>query len=206
MLLQIGEKLYYKQGNFLLPIGASLIKKFGATSFYCKLGQVLLQIRAAIFIKNWGKCYYILGQLNYYKSGQLLQIRATFITNWGSYYKLRQTLLQISAAITNMGITKEVNMEFLPLAVQVSKFQETDRSMPQHIIYHSPQMLHSKVLLLWLNTSQVFLFTYSTFGFFFFFFHVAQIKCNKFLNEYKPIDTEMKRKFCYLGLLHCKIS
>ena len=38
------------------------------------------------------------------------------------------------------------------------------------------------------------------------FFHVAQIKCNKFLNEHKPIDTEMKIKFCYLGLLHCKIS
>ena len=92
------------------------------------------------FIANWGKCYYKLGQLFllkigasvitywgsliitnqgkfYYKSGQLLQIRATVITNWGSYYKLRQTLLQIRAAITNWGITKEVNMEFLPLAV-----------------------------------------------------------------------------------------
>ena len=64
-LLQIGAKLYHKLGNFLLPIGASVITKLG-------------QIR---FITNWGKCYYKLGQLNYYKSGQvLLQIRAA-ITN-----------------------------------------------------------------------------------------------------------------------------
>ena len=76
-LLQIGAKLYHKLGNFLLQIGA------------------------AFFITNWDKCYYKLGQLNYYKSGQLLQIRATVITNWDSYYKLGQTLLQIRAAITN---------------------------------------------------------------------------------------------------------
>ena len=33
----------------------------------------------------------------------LLQNGAGVITNWGSYYKLRQTLLQIGAAITNWG-------------------------------------------------------------------------------------------------------
>ena len=77
--------------------------------------MLLKNLRQLRFIANWGKCYYILGQLNYYKSGQLLQIRAIVITNWGRYYKLRQTLLQIRAAITNWGITKEVNMEFLPL-------------------------------------------------------------------------------------------
>ena len=35
----------------------------------------------------------------------LLQNGAGIITNWGSYYKLGQTLLQIGAAITNWGIT-----------------------------------------------------------------------------------------------------
>ena len=43
----------------------------GAALFYYKLGQTLLQNRAAI--TNWGKIYY--------KLGQVLQIRAV-ITNW----------------------------------------------------------------------------------------------------------------------------
>ena len=33
----------------------------------------------------------------------MLQIVASVITNWGSYYKLGQTLLQTRAAITNWG-------------------------------------------------------------------------------------------------------
>ena len=68
-------------------------------TIYYKLGQLC-------FITNWGKCYYKLGQLSYYKMGQtLLQIGAA-ITNQGNrYYKLGQTLLQIRAAITNWGIT-----------------------------------------------------------------------------------------------------
>ena len=41
---------------------------------------------------------------------QLLQIRATVITNWGKlYYKLGQ-LLQIGAIITNWGITIMIRM------------------------------------------------------------------------------------------------
>ena len=56
----------------MLQIGTALL-------FY-KLGQTLLQIGAAIN--------------RYYKIGQLLQIWAMFITNWGRYYKLGQ-LLQI---------------------------------------------------------------------------------------------------------------
>ena len=61
--------------------------------FYYKLGQTLLQIEAS-FATNWG---------SYYKLGQpLLQDRAV-ITNWGkSYYKLVQ-VLQIRAIITNWG-------------------------------------------------------------------------------------------------------
>ena len=55
--------------------------QIGAALFYYKLGQTLLQIGAA----------------------SLLQIRASVVTNWGSYYKLGQLLLQNRAAITNWG-------------------------------------------------------------------------------------------------------
>ena len=36
-------------------------------------------------------------------AASLLQIRASVVTNWGSYYKSRQPLLQNRAAITNWG-------------------------------------------------------------------------------------------------------
>ena len=78
---------------------------------YYKLGQacvtnwasfVLLEIREivalnwdSLIITNWGKCFYNLGQL--------LQIRATFITKQASYYKLGQYLLSIGAGIINQG-------------------------------------------------------------------------------------------------------
>ena len=55
--------------------------QIGAALFYYKLGQKLLQIGAA----------------------SLLQIGASVITNWGSYYKLGQPLSQNRAAITNLG-------------------------------------------------------------------------------------------------------
>ena len=73
------------------------------------------------FITNWGKCYYKLEQLSYYKMGQtLLQIRATVITYWGSYYKLGQTWLQIRAAITNWGITSNNSWgKFFPLNILI---------------------------------------------------------------------------------------
>ena len=77
--------------------------QIGAALFYYKLGQTLLQIRAASLLQigssvvtNWG---------SYYKSGQpLLQNRAA-ITNWGRYYKLGQ-LLQIGV-ITNSTVTEQ---------------------------------------------------------------------------------------------------
>ena len=63
-MLQIGAALfYYKLGQRCYKLGQLR---------YCKLGQVLLQIGAAI--TNWGKIYY--------KLGQVLQIRA-IIRNWG---------------------------------------------------------------------------------------------------------------------------
>ena len=68
-MLRIGAALfYYKLGQTLLQIGASVVTNWGS---YYKLGQPLLQNRAAI--TNWGKIYY--------KLGQVLQIREV-ITNW----------------------------------------------------------------------------------------------------------------------------
>ena len=51
--------------------------QIGDASFHHKLWQTLLQIGAA----------------------SSLQIGASFLTNWGSYYKLRQLFIQNRAAI-----------------------------------------------------------------------------------------------------------
>ena len=53
--------------------------RIGAALLYYKLGQTLLKIGEAL----------------------LLQIRASVVTNWDSYYKLGQLLLQNRAAVTN---------------------------------------------------------------------------------------------------------
>ena len=60
--------------------------------FYYKLGQTLLQIGAvsllqigASVVTNWGS-YYKLGQ-PLLQNRELLQIGAKLITNWGRYYK-----------------------------------------------------------------------------------------------------------------------
>ena len=66
---------------YIITNWGKLVLQIGATLFYYKLGQTLLQIGAA----------------------SLLQIRASVVTNWGSYYKLGQPLLQNRAAITNWG-------------------------------------------------------------------------------------------------------
>ena len=55
--------------------------QIGAALFYYTLGQTLLQIGAA----------------------SLLQIGVSVVTNWGSYYKLGQPLLQNRADIANLG-------------------------------------------------------------------------------------------------------
>ena len=75
------------------------------------MGQALLQIGAAFFIKNWGSLIIANQGKFYYKSGQLLQIRALLlqiwaaITNWSKlYYKLGRPL-QIGSIITNWSIT-----------------------------------------------------------------------------------------------------
>ena len=55
--------------------------EIGAALLYYKLVETLLQIGAA----------------------SLLQIGASVVTNWGSYYKLGQPLLQNRTVITNLG-------------------------------------------------------------------------------------------------------
>ena len=64
---------------------------------YYNLRKLVLQIWAALF-------YYKLRQrLIQIEAASLLQIGASAVTNWGSYYKLGQPLLQNRAAITNWG-------------------------------------------------------------------------------------------------------
>ena len=77
--------------------------QIGAALFYYKLGQTLLQIRAASLLQITASVVTIWD--SYYKLGQpLLQNRAA-ITNWGKmYYRLGQ-VLQIRVIITNWGIT-----------------------------------------------------------------------------------------------------
>ena len=65
---------------------------------YYKLGQACAT--------NWGS--FVLLQIRktllQIRTGSLLQIRASVVINWGSYYKLEQLLLQIGAkSITNWG-------------------------------------------------------------------------------------------------------
>ena len=79
---------------------------------YYKLGQAcvtnwssfaLVQIRANV-VTNWDS-FIITNWGSYYKLGQLLLQNRAGITNWGKmYYKWGQ-VLQIRAIITNWGIT-----------------------------------------------------------------------------------------------------
>ena len=56
-------------------------------------------------VSNWGSfIYYKFGQtLLEIGAASLLQIGASAVTNWGSYYKLGQSLFKNRAAITNCG-------------------------------------------------------------------------------------------------------
>ena len=65
---------------YVLQIGESLLQ-IGEALFHCKLGQTLSQIGAAL----------------------LLQIVASVVTNWGSYYKLQQNVSQIGAFFYKLG-------------------------------------------------------------------------------------------------------
>ena len=64
---------------------------------YYKLGQAC--------VTNWGSFVLLQISANAVRNGtaSLLQIEANVVTNWDSYYKLGQPLLQIRAPITNWG-------------------------------------------------------------------------------------------------------
>ena len=54
------------------------------------------------FVTNWTALfYYKLEQTLQFEAASLIQIGTSFVTNWGSYYKLGQPLLQNRAAVTN---------------------------------------------------------------------------------------------------------
>ena len=100
--------MYYNLGKPALQIGAALL--------YYKLEQTLLQIGAASllqirasFITNWGR---------YYKLGQPLLQNRVAITNWGKMYYQLGKVLQIRAIITNWGITL---VHFVPILNKLSQ-------------------------------------------------------------------------------------
>ena len=64
---------------------------------YYKLGQVC--------VTNWGSFVLLQIRETLFQIGVtlFLQIRASTVTNWGSYYKLGQPLLQSRAAVTSWG-------------------------------------------------------------------------------------------------------
>ena len=64
---------------------------------YYKLGQVC--------VTNWGSFVLLQIRETLCQIGVtlFLQIRASTVTNWGSYYKLGQPLLQSRAAVTSWG-------------------------------------------------------------------------------------------------------
>ena len=95
--------MYYKLGQACVTNWRSFVLlqiRVNVVTNWCNF--VLLQIRAN-GVTSW--CSFIITNWDKYccKLGQLLQIGATFIRKWGSFYKLGQNLLQIGAGITNQG-------------------------------------------------------------------------------------------------------
>ena len=94
---------------------------------YYKLGQVLLQIGAAI--TNYGNCYY--------KIGKLLQIGAKFITNWGitvSTGTSTKTRKNIRKNIKNVKKTRTTSSAFSAkqtLSQSVHKAERSFSSIPR---------------------------------------------------------------------------
>ena len=83
--------------------------QIGTALFYYKLGQRLLQIGAA----------------------SLLQIRASFVTNWGGYYKFGQPLLQNRGAITNCGKMYYKSGQVLKIRAIITNWSITTVTMLQ---------------------------------------------------------------------------
>ena len=96
MYNKLGQTCITNWGSFvLLQIRSNVITNW-VQLHYHKLGQVLLQIGAAITNQGY----------RYYKIGQLLQIGPKFITNWSKYDKLSNNgypnLLQLPQVVTTL--------------------------------------------------------------------------------------------------------
>ena len=77
--------------------------QIGEALFHYKLGQSLLQIGAALLLQIWVSVVTNWG--SYYKLGQTLLQNRTANTNWGKIYCKLGQVLQIMAIITNWAIT-----------------------------------------------------------------------------------------------------
>ena len=69
-----------------------------------------------VCVTNWG-------------SFVLLEIRANAVTNWASYYKLGELLLQNRAAITNWGKMYNKFVQVLQIRVNITNWGITDVTM-----------------------------------------------------------------------------
>ena len=104
-----------------------------------KLGHLcLLQIRASV-VTNWG---------SYYKLGQPLLQNKAAITNWDKMYYILGQVLQIRATITNWGITQINDLEFLGAKLGLLSFFKGNKDI-KHIKVWRPrdQVLGTKLLI-----------------------------------------------------------
>ena len=76
----------------------------------------MLQIRTALLYYKLEETLLQIGATS------LLQIRASVVANWGSYYKLVQPLLQNMAAITNWGKTYYKLRQVLPIKTIITNW------------------------------------------------------------------------------------
>ena len=90
---------------------------------------------------------YKLGQacVKYWGSFVLLQIRANVVTNWGSYYKLGQPLLQNRVAITNWGKLYYKLGQVLQIRSIITNWGITSSSIA-HVIKHVNFQLYRYII------------------------------------------------------------
>ena len=88
--------------HMFYKLGQACVRNWDSFVYY-KLGQILLQIGAV----------------------SLLKIGASVVTNWGSYYKLAQSLLQNRAAITNWGKIYYILGQVLQIRAIITNYGKT---------------------------------------------------------------------------------
>ena len=101
------DKMFFIYQGIKLPMShvtrGMRFPQIGATLFYCKLGQTLLQIGAASLLQI-GKSATINWEIYYKLPQPLIKNRATITNSSKIHYKLGQ-VLQIRKIITNWDIT-----------------------------------------------------------------------------------------------------